>query len=670
MEELKKNIFEISLYLICFLIFSSQSKADIKEYQIDVDYYAMNQTGKTIEALSFSHQIPGPVIEATVGDTLRVTVNNKLKEPTSIHWHGVLLPNDQDGVPYLTTPPIKPGTQFTFEYEITHPGTYWYHSHSGLQEQRGLYGALVFYPKTYQVSQAEKTLVFSDWTDEHPNRVLANLKKSDDFYALKKDAVQSWDKVFKYGSEAIKNRLQASWTRMGPMDLSDIGYDAFLVNGQQEEAIKTKQQTVKLRLINAAASTYFKIHYAGGDFTVVAADGVDVIPFQTNELTIAIAETYDIIVHASDDHSYELRASAEDGTGYSSTFIGQGEKIFARKYIAPNVFLMGHAHDQHHGSKTHHQMAEHSSNFNSYDNLRATFDTRIDERKPLRVVKLNLTGFMDGFQWSFDDIPFSKSDKILVKRGERVRFILTNETMMHHPIHLHGHFFRVLNKHGEYSPLKHTVNIPAMGQQTIEFDANEEKDWFFHCHNLYHMKSGMSRIVSYGESPIIEPDLLRNIAKDNNVFFRIEQAILTQMLAGEYDLFNNKHKIGIEFDWDWDDAYDIEAYYAYRFTRFFSGFFGGEFEKEEGESEQIALLGIRYMLPLLIVSEFRVDSEGDIRIQVGSALQFTKRFSFEWFINTDKEYRIGLFYEVLKSKKVALVYDDLHKIGIGFKLEF
>lgn len=672
------------------LVFSclplSVAVAELKEYKFDIDYHTMNQTGKPVEAIAINGQVPAPLIEAKVGDTLRVTFINKLNEPTSIHWHGVLLPNEQDGVPFLTTPPIMPGNKLTYEYPIIHAGTYWYHSHFGLQEQRGMYGPLVFYPKDHNSELKEQVLVFSDWSDEHPNKIMANLKKSDDYYALKKDSVQSWDKVIRHGATAIKNRIQGSWTRMGPMDISDVGYDAFLVNGQKSQNINLEpHQSIKLRLINASASSYLKIHFAGGPLKVVAADGIEVEPFNVNELTMAIAETYDVIVTLHDKQSFELRANAEDATGFSSTFIGSGPVVYAKDYNPPNMFLMSHAHHQmtehtsHQSPNMHqqdHSMHPHEPNkayqqiSDGYHELKATKITSFDHL-PIKEVELKLTGFMDGYVWSFNHIPFSQADKILIKKGERVRIILKNETMMHHPIHLHGHFFRVLNEQKEYSPLKHTVNVPAMSQQIIEFEANEEKDWFFHCHNLYHMKSGMSRIFSYDDKKKLKQTVKKNIAKDAQFFFKAEQAILSQMAAGHYQVFNHTHGLGLEYDWDWDKTYDVEVFYEYYQTRFLTFFFGGEFEGEDQEDDlRKTMIGFKYVLPLLIDSEWRIDSKGDLRLQLAAELQLTKRIHFDWMVNTDKEYRFGLFYEFTKGWMLGAAYDDQHKFGAGIKASF
>ena len=352
---------------------------------------------------------------------------------SSIHWHGVLLPNDQDGVPYLTTPPIKPGTSFTYEFPVIHHGTYWYHSHTGLQEQRGLYGSLVFRPKQEAVeADRDLVVVLSDWTDENPNRVMHNLKKSDDYYALKKDSVQSWLKVVQHGPQAIKSRLNGAWMRMGPMDISDVGYDAFLANGQKQHRIPDIKpgDKVRLRVINAGASSYFYIQYAAGPMTIVSADGVDVQPLAVDRQRIAIAETFDVIVTVPDNQAYEFRATSEDGTGYSSVILADGPLVEAPDTPKPNPFLMDHSMHQGmgHGAMSHSEMAHsrmahsamqqtpgrHSAmpqqprRMAEYELLRATHPTAYDADNPTKEVRLELTGDMERYAWSFNNRVLSR----------------------------------------------------------------------------------------------------------------------------------------------------------------------------------------------------------------------------------------------------------------------
>jgi FtsP/CotA-like multicopper oxidase with cupredoxin domain len=686
--------------LVCVI---SPSHAKVVKYAFDINTITVNYTGKSVEAIAIHNQIPAPTIEATVGDILEVTFHNKMDEDTSIHWHGVLLPNDQDGVPYLTTPPIKAHSSFTYRYTIKHAGTYWYHSHTELQEQRGVYGSLVFRPKGGERVKTDRdyAVVLSDWTDENPQQVLANLKKDGDYYALKKDSVQSWWGVLENGAQAIKNRIRGAWIRMGPMDISDIGYDAFLANGKQVSHLDAKPgETVRIRLINAAASSYFYVEFAGEPMTIVSADGVDVESQKVKRLRSAIAETYDVIVKIPDHRSYELRATSEDGTGYSSTYIGKGQKVSASPYPKPNLYLIDHSmhgnHDNQGGeAQEGHDMSSmqmdleesdknkqhkmHNMGFSQdvvedmsdYEVLRAVSDTSLPKDAPTREVELVLTGNMERYVWGFNNKTLLESDKVLIRKGENVRFVLRNETMMHHPMHLHGHFFRVLNGQGEHSPLKHTVNIPPMDTVAIEFEADEEKDWFFHCHNLYHMEAGMARVISYEGTTQASRETFSKIGHDN-LYFSGEISALSNMTAGILRASNTRNAFEIEYDYNYEKEYDIDIIYERSFTRYFDVYAGANLEREDSDKkpDNAGVFGFHYVLPLLIESDLRVDTNGHFRFGLSSDLQFTDRTKFEWMWNTDKEYRFTLSYEVTKTFLITGLYDSDFHWGGGIRVKF
>jgi len=701
--------YKLVMLLALLTVLPAMAEAKLVEYEFDINYKTVNFSGEDVQAMSVGGSIPAPTIEATVGDTLRVTFHNKMDVESSIHWHGVLLPNDQDGVPYLTTSPIRAGKSFTYEYPIIHHGTYWYHSHTQLQEQRGVYGSLVFHPKDGEKYKADReyVAVLSDWTNENPMQVLRNLKKDGDYYALKKDSVQSWIKVFQYGPEAIKNRLNSSWTRMGPMDLSDVGYDAFLLNGKKESAVEGLKggETVRLRIVNASASSYQYVEFAGGPMTIVAADGVDTELKEVDRLKISVAETYDVLVQLPDDNmAYEFRASAEDGTGYSSLWLGEGHKMVARTIEKPNLFLIDHSihnmdmgdmkmdsmegmdHSMHdmdmddmkmdsidHSNMGHTMPAGNTAirMMNEYDGLRSPVKTTLPVGNPDREVLLELTGNMERYVWSFNNKTLAEEDKILIRKGENVRFKFVNRTMMHHPLHLHGHFFRVLNGQGEYSPLKHTVNVPPMQTVEIEFYANEEKDWFFHCHNLYHMKGGMARVVRYEDAPSrgeLNDQFYKNLKQDP--WYRsVDTMTYSNFIGNETRFSNTRNAIELGFDYDYKDEYEIDVEYERSINRFFDVFVGGDFQGDELKNENLAVLGIRYVLPMLIDSEIRLDSKGNARLELSSDLQLTNRTKFDWLVNTDDEYRLGLEYEITKKVSLVANFDSDYDGGVGIKVK-
>ena len=654
------------------------SMADIVSYEFDINYLSVDVTGKPVTAMVIDGNIPGPTIQANLDDRLKITFNNLMDVDTSIHWHGVLLPNDQDGVPYLTTPPIAAGGSLTFEYPVTHTGTYWYHAHTGLQEQRGIYGALVFRnPAEARRYDTELVLVLSDWTDENPETVLRNLKREADYYALKKDTVQSWEGVLKNGRQAINNRINGALIRMGPMDLSDVGYDAFLINGKQNRhtaEIKNGER-VRLRIINASASSYFYVEFSGGDMTLIEADGVAVVEKTAKRLRLATAETYDVIVEVPAGKQYEVRATAEDGSGYASYYLGAGETVPVSPVTKPNLYLVGHGSHRSGRPQMNHSGRHGSTHSTSeYAGLRAKSPTSFDLGRKTREIDLRLTGSMERYTWSFDDKTLTEVDKIRIRKGEIVRFNLINETMMHHPIHLHGHFFRVLNGENDHAPLKHTVNVPPLDTVTIEFAANEEKDWFFHCHNLYHMKSGMARVVSYrsaGEDDYRNSKYYRYHVKNDDPWYRFaDMSFQSRMMAGRLWAFNRRNGFEVDYDYDYGAEYDVDAIYQRQLTRFFSLYAGAGFERDETDSKNRGIAGVNYVLPLLINSELRIDSTGHLRLELESELQLTDRLRFHWDWNTDTEYRVRFSYEINKKTAITGGYDSDFKAGAGFEYRY
>ena len=303
-----------------------------------------------------------------------------------------------------------------------------------------------------------------------------------------------------------------------------------------------------------------------------------------------------------------------------------------------------------------------------YKQLKSPVDTSLPQTN-LRTVNLSLTGNMERYVWSFNNTVLSKADSIKIKRGETVRFVLKNETMMHHPIHLHGHFFRVLNGQGKFSPLKHTVNVPPMETVIIEFAADTEKDWFFHCHNLYHMMFGMARVVSYEGSTKYTDAVRKAISKD--AWYAANSHTLQNNIAyGEARISNSDTALDVEYDWDYGGEYDAQGVVERQLSRFLAVYAGVRSEKEGGAVETNGVIGVSYVLPLLIDADIQLASDGHVELELGSHIQLTSRLDLEWEASTDEEYRAGFSYAVNKQFALAAGWDSEQGWGGGIKLEF
>lgn len=736
------------LVLFCLTLLAVPAlRAEVVDYELTIEERVTELGGVAAQSLAIDGQIPAPTLRARRGDTLRVTFHNALEVAASIHWHGLLLPGDQDGVPFLNTPPIQAQTSFTFEFPVIQVGTFWYHSHTDLQIQRGVYGSIVLGESTsapetphsgHQLAQhsskphashaapdtparqmQEAVVLFSDWTSEPPKRVLANLKKDDDYYAFKKDTVQSWNKVLANGRAAVGARLGQGLTRMGPMDLADVGYDAFLANGVEVAEIQVdsvEAKEIKLQLINGSTSSYFDVEYAGGPMRVVAADGLPVQPISVKRLRMATAETYDVIVPLAAGKAFELRASSFDGTGYSSTFVGAGERIPAPTLPRPNLIAQSVGHEMAGGMSHTHSSAEHSldaehdqhsqlpphtqhgqnsepshrrepeehghaaaqseipfvPHLTSYESLVAAEDTRLPAERPVRVIPLELTGNMQRYVWGFNGKTQRQDPRLSVAAGDTVRLEMSNTTMMHHPIHLHGHYFRVLNGQGERSPLKHTVDVPPMGKVVIEFAATENQDWLFHCHNQYHMKSGMNRVISYVESSLLDAQAERDILPYRRWYARNVLRLQENVVGLDYALMDERHSVMFEGDHSLvqgRDNYEQRTSYSYQMGRFSAPFVSAERRKHvDGERSTRLFAGLRTTLPLFIYSELGLDDGGKARLELSSGMQLTRRLALDWRWNTDEEYRLGLGLNL--SKRTSLVIGRDSDFGTGFGFSF
>ncbi len=691
------------------------------EYDLYVTDTMVNFTGKRRHAIAINGHIPAPILEFTEGDTAIIRVHNMMKMETSIHWHGLLLPNIEDGVPYLTTSPVEAGKTYTFTFPLIQSGTYWYHSHTMVQEQSGLYGSIVIHPAQPDPQLKEYVLLLSDWTDENPHQVMRYLKRGGEWYAIKKGALQSYGEAIAAG--AFKDKLKQEWQRMPAMDVSDVYYNKFLLNGQETNEFKDAKpgEIIRLRIINGSAATYFNLQYGNSYMRIIAADGINVTPVNVNKLEIAIAETYDVLITVPETGAAELRATSWDVMGYSSAFFGNGPVIKApdiprldyfkmmKEMGSMNMKGMDMGNMQGMDMKNMNMPNDTSSpkkemDMNSmegmkmndmagmdmkmempgefnYNMLRSLHPTTLDSSLVPREVKLALTGNMLRYVWSFDFKTLSAADKILIRKGERVRFVLTNNTMMRHPLHLHGHFFRFINAQGEYSPMKHTFDIKPMETVTIEFDANEEQDWFFHCHILYHMMAGMARIVSYegSEQNEFAKTGYRKLKKEDNILYPwYDLSVHSQGAWFSGNISNNKMALEFEGRASWKGNYETETHLLRYLDKnqYLAFYIGYDYRKNKTlplankpntkDNRRVFDAGFYYLLPMLIRSEWRIDHTGRLRLQLERRdLPLSNNFFFDFRVNTDKEYSVLARYMIAKSFSISTNYDSDYKWGIG-----
>jgi FtsP/CotA-like multicopper oxidase with cupredoxin domain len=493
-------------------------------------------------AVTVNGLLPAPLLRLREGQDLRISVTNTLAEDTSIHWHGLLLPFQMDGVPGISFPGIAPGETFTYAFPVRQAGTYWYHSHSNMQEAMGLYGAIVIDPADEEPApyDREHVLVLSDWSFLHPHTILRKLKQQADYFNRQKLTVLG-DRRGR-GMDGPDRRRWAAM-RMDPSDISDVTGTTYtyLVNGHDSAANWTglfrPGERVRLRIVNASAMTNFNVRIPGLGMTVVQADGQDVQPVETDEFQIAVAETYDVIVRPMDDRAYGLIAEALDRSALVRATLAprmgmigdvpalRDPPLLAMKDMGMDHGAMGHGDMDHSAMPMRDKSAAPGVRFGpgvasispmpqdrtgdrptgledashrvlTYRQLRSLRPNR-DTRAPSRQIDVHLTANMERYMWSFDGVKLSERPQPLAFRhNERVRVNLINDTMMPHPIHLHGHFFEVVTGAADRNPLKHTVNVLPGAKVSFDLTADALGDWAFHCHMLMHMHSGMFRVVT------------------------------------------------------------------------------------------------------------------------------------------------------------------------------
>ena len=534
------------------------------QFDLTIGATPMNFTGAPRVAVTVNGSLPAPLLRWREGDTVTLRVANRLHEEASIHWHGILLPANMDGVPGLSFHGIRPGESYLYRFKVRQAGTYWYHSHSAFQEQRGLYGPLVIEarePEPFRCDR-EHVVMLSDWTDESPGRLFAKLKKHSDYYNFHQRTLGDFGRdVARQGWKAtVEDRLMWGEMRMSPTDLADVSAHTYtyLLNGNAPAGNWTglfrAGERVRLRFINGSSMTYFDVRIPGLKMTVVAADGQYVHPVTVDEFRIAVAETLDVIVEPAGQDAFTIFAQSMDRTGYArgTLAVRQGMSAPVPEPDARVILTMadmghggmdhaGHempavaaASDAHHGQHTagagqpgtpqSHPASEQGNplvdmqttapsarlddpgiglrdngrQVLTYANLKSLFPDP-DGREPGRTIELHLTGHMMRFAWSFDGVKFSDAGPIPLTYGERLRIVLVNDTMMTHPIHLHGMWSDVEDEHGAFQVRKHTVDLPPGTKRSYRVTADALGRWAYHCHLLYHMEAGMMREVRVEE---------------------------------------------------------------------------------------------------------------------------------------------------------------------------
>ena len=531
-------------------------------FALEIAQMPVNYTGRPGIATTVNGCLPGPILRWRQGTSVRLRVTNRLAVPTSIHWHGIVLPFRMDGVPGISFDGIAPGETFTYQFQVRQSGTYWYHAHSGYQEQTGLYGAMVIEPSDAERAPADRDYVvmLNDWTDDDPASIFARLKKRSDYYNRAQPTVADLIRdARKMGlSEALSMRRMWNVMRMNPTDLSDVSASAYtyLLNGHTPAGNWTglfrPGEKIRLRFINGSAMTIFDVRIPGLKMTVISADGQDVQPVQVDEFRIANAETYDVIVEPQDDRAYTVFAQSIDRSGYTRGTLAPRAGMEAdvpalepRVWLAMQDMMGSMSSAQHAGDGAMHDMSDmqgmpgmgdivtrttnHPSSAGdqtrtgpgidmrvahprtnlddpgaglrdngrrvlTYADLR-TIGGPIDIREPDREITLHLTGNMERYMWSFDGVKFSDAKPVRFNTGERLRIVLVNDTMMNHPIHLHGMWSELEDANKHFQVRKHTVNVQPAQQISYAITADNPGRWAFHCHMLFHMEAGMFREV-------------------------------------------------------------------------------------------------------------------------------------------------------------------------------
>ena len=500
------------------------------QFDLSIDQLPVNYTGVARLSTAVNGQVPAPLLRWREGDVVTMRVTNRLAVRSSIHWHGMILPADMDGVPGLSFPGIAPGATYVYRFAVNQHGTYWYHSHSRFQEQTGLYGPIVIEPRAGERHRCERdyTLLLSDWTDLDPEHIYATLKRQSDYFNYHQRTIADFEADVARQGLAAASASWGRWARMrmDPTDLLDVSGATYtyLMNGATPIAnwtgLFSRGERIRLRFINGSSMSYFDVRIPGLAMTVIAADGQDVEPVSVDEFRIGAAEVYDVMVQPADDRAYTIFAQAMDRSGFARGTLSPqpGMQAEVPRLAAPPRLTMadmgmampgagaipgaGAMPDMPDMAAGPQQglddpgigLRDNGRRVLTYGDLR-TLGGALDARAPQREIELHLTGDMQRYMWSFNGRKFSDSQPLQWRCGERLRIVLINDTMMTHPIHLHGMWSEVEDVAGEFQLRKHTVTVQPGQRLSYRVTADAPGRWAYHCHLLYHMEAGMFREV-------------------------------------------------------------------------------------------------------------------------------------------------------------------------------
>lgn len=519
-----------------------------KHFELTIEETLVNFTGKPRLATTINGSIPGPTLRWKEGEVVTIKVKNRLPTSTSIHWHGIILPYQMDGVPGISFDGIGAGQEFTYTFKVQQSGTYWYHSHSGFQEQTGMYGAIIIDPADESDYKVDKDYIIqlSDWTDDDPMDVFAKLKKQSDYFNQHKPTLMDFIADAKKSGlgEAVASRKMWNEMRMSPTDLADVSSMTYtyLMNGMPPAANWTglfdKGERIRLRFISSGTQSIFDVRIPGLEMTVVQVDGINVEPVTVDEFRFGSGETYDVIVRPSSEQAYTIFVQSMGRSGYTRGTLTPHPELTASvpEVDAPQWLTMtdmmgammhdmtSMEHTMHHAMASNAPVVRHAStefgpsvdmrvdtprtnlddpgvglrnngrNVLTYAALHSR-DKKFDEREPGREIELHLTGNMERYTWSFDGLEFAHSSPIHFRHNERLMVTLHNDTMMTHPMHLHGMWSDLLNEQQQLMSRQHTIMVQPAQRLSFLVTADALGKWAWHCHLMYHMKAGMFRQV-------------------------------------------------------------------------------------------------------------------------------------------------------------------------------